>query len=78
VMESINEGCPSISYDLKYGPSEIIENGVNGYLIEPNNIEKFAEAMVSIKKYPLKEVQTKNSLRYECAIKNLENLLADI
>ena len=27
VMESINEGCPVIAYDVKYGPREIIENG---------------------------------------------------
>jgi glycosyltransferase involved in cell wall biosynthesis len=29
VMESIEVGCPVISYDVRYGPSEIIEHGVN-------------------------------------------------
>lgn len=51
VMESINENCPTISYDIKYGPSEIIVDGENGYLIEENNIDAFAEAMVKSNKY---------------------------
>ena len=27
-------GCPVLSYNVRYGPSEIIQNGINGYLIE--------------------------------------------
>ena len=43
IMESIDAGCPVVSYDVKYGPREIIEEGKTGYLVEPNNIEDFAE-----------------------------------
>ena len=32
-------GCPVIAYDVRYGPSEIINHGVNGYLVEPDNIK---------------------------------------
>ena len=34
LMESIEMGCPVLSYNVRYGPSEIIQNGINGYLIE--------------------------------------------
>ena len=27
-------GCPVLSYDVRYGPNEIINHGENGYLIE--------------------------------------------
>nr|WP_238393615.1 glycosyltransferase [Staphylococcus saccharolyticus] len=32
IMESIEMGCPALSYNIPYGPSEIIKNGENGYL----------------------------------------------
>ncbi|MCE4979425.1 glycosyltransferase [Mammaliicoccus sciuri] len=75
VMESINENCPTISYDIKYGPSEIIVDGENGYLIEENNIDAFAEAMVKIKQIPLNNVGNKKELSYESAISNLNELI---
>ncbi|MDQ7131012.1 glycosyltransferase [Mammaliicoccus sciuri] len=78
LMESINEGCPAISYDIKYGPSEIILHGENGYLIEADNIEEFAKAMVRIKEKPLKNVINKKELSYESAIINLDNLIKDV
>src|SRR5699024_12363778 len=34
LMESIEMGCPVISYDTRYGQSEIISNGENGYLVK--------------------------------------------
>ena len=33
-MESIENGVSSLSYNVRHGPSEIIQNGINGYLIE--------------------------------------------
>lgn len=78
LMESINEGCPAISYDIKYGPSEIILHGENGYLIEADNIDEFAKAMVRIKENPLKNVINKKELSYESAIINLDNLIKDV
>src|SRR5699024_3545313 len=48
VMESIEVGCPVIAYDVRYGPSEIINHGTNGYLVEPDNIKAFADCMAKI------------------------------
>ena len=61
VMESIEVGCPVISYDVRYGPSEIIEHGVNGYLVEPDNIQQFAEYMDKIVKHHYKTLQQKQN-----------------
>ncbi|PZX05944.1 glycosyltransferase involved in cell wall biosynthesis [Psychrobacillus insolitus] len=33
ILESMAMGVPVISYDVPYGPSELIDNGKNGYLI---------------------------------------------
>ncbi|MCP8971343.1 glycosyltransferase [Ectobacillus ponti] len=40
ILESLAHGCPVISYDTKYGPADMIQNGHNGYLVEANNIEE--------------------------------------
>ena len=34
-----------ISYDVNYGPREMIENGKNGELVPPGDIRAIAEAM---------------------------------
>lgn len=77
-MESINEGCPVIAYDIRYGPREIIVNGENCYLIEPNNIEQFAEAMISINENPLENVKTKEGITYQAAINNFDSLIKTV
>jgi glycosyltransferase involved in cell wall biosynthesis len=57
LMTSINEcfpmvlleaqaiGLPIISFDCNSGPRDIIENNINGFLIDPYNIHSFASAM---------------------------------
>lgn len=44
LIETASFGIPSVSYDIKYGPSEIIEHGVSGYLTEekPEELAKYA------------------------------------
>lgn len=39
LVESLCCGTPIIAYDCPSGPSDIIINGINGELVEPNNIE---------------------------------------
>ncbi|WP_145523335.1 glycosyltransferase [Virgibacillus sp. SK37] len=59
ILESLVNGCPVIAYNLKYGPSDMIEHGVNGYLVEPNNITELAE---TIKGYIALSNQEKNNM----------------
>lgn len=48
VLESLAHGCPTICYDINYGPSDMIDDGVNGYLIEQDNEEKMAERIIEV------------------------------
>jgi glycosyltransferase involved in cell wall biosynthesis len=45
LTEAMSCGLPCISFDCPYGPSEIIKDGEDGYLVEKNNINMFAEKM---------------------------------
>ncbi len=47
VIESMACGIPSICYNVG-GLSEMLEHGVNGFLIEPSNIKKLYEAILSL------------------------------
>jgi poly(glycerol-phosphate) alpha-glucosyltransferase len=38
LVESMGHGCIPISYDMPYGPAEIITHGVDGFLVEPDDI----------------------------------------
>lgn len=78
IMESIAVGCPVISYDVKYGPREIIENGQNGYLVEPNNISYFAKSMMKIVDEPLNNVKNNERLKHQTAIDNYAELLEQL
>lgn len=41
LIESQNFGLPIVSFDCKCGPKEIINNGLDGYLIEKNDNKNF-------------------------------------
>ncbi len=45
ILESLALGTPVISVDCKSGPNEIIQNNLNGLLIENDNSEALAQAM---------------------------------
>ncbi|KXZ20557.1 glycosyl transferase family 1 [Bacillus nakamurai] len=49
-MEALSNGCPVVTYDYDYGARSLVEDGVNGYVIEQYNIEKLAEAIISLMK----------------------------
>lgn len=52
ILESLMNGTPVVSYDLRYGPSDIITDGVNGFLVSPGSIRGLTDRIVSILKDP--------------------------
>jgi glycosyltransferase involved in cell wall biosynthesis len=44
-MEAMAYGLPTVSFDCKTGPSDIITHGVDGLLIENGNTEKLTKAL---------------------------------
>ena len=47
LLESLSNGLPAISYDIPYGPSELIVNGKNGYLVPRNDEDNLYETVKS-------------------------------
>lgn len=46
LIEAQNYGLPIVSFDCKTGPSDIIKHGVDGVLVEPENIEELANQLL--------------------------------
>lgn len=46
LIEAIGIGIPIVSYDCPIGPSEIVVEDVNGYLVEYNDIEQLADRLI--------------------------------
>lgn len=46
LIEAIGCGIPVVSYDCPIGPAEIVEEGVNGFLVEQDNIVALAKKTV--------------------------------
>ncbi|CAM5206239.1 glycosyltransferase family 4 protein [Oligella ureolytica] len=63
LIEAQSFGLPIVSYDCPHGPSDVITNGVNGFLVEDQNIDKLSEAMLTIiESKELQESMSQNSL----------------
>lgn len=48
LIEAMACGCPSISFDCDTGPRDIIENGVNGCLVQPENTEELRSGLAKL------------------------------
>ncbi|MBO9480326.1 glycosyltransferase [Salinisphaera sp. G21_0] len=48
LMEAMSQKCPLVAFDCNYGPSEIIENGISGWLVNDGSVNDLAEALQEV------------------------------
>ncbi|MBR1579110.1 MAG: CapA family protein [Selenomonadaceae bacterium] len=48
IQESLYQGCPVVALDCTYGPADMIEDGVNGYLVPFADVELMADRIAQI------------------------------
>ncbi|SER18389.1 glycosyltransferase family 4 protein [Pedobacter rhizosphaerae] len=48
LVEAMSLGCAAIAMDCEFGPSEIINNGVNGFLIKCEDVEALTQSMTEL------------------------------
>lgn len=62
LLEAKSWGLPLVSFDIMTGPSDIIRDDVNGYLVKPYDIERMAECIeILINKKELRKQFSENS-----------------
>ena len=48
LVEAMACGCPVISTNCKWGPNEIIESGVNGFLVPVGDVDAMASSLKAL------------------------------
>ena len=62
LAEAMAAGCACISYDCPTGPSELIDHGVNGFLVEPGDEAEYARLLQRLMDEPeLREEFSRNA-----------------
>lgn len=73
LIESMAAGCIPISYDIAYGPRDIITHGVNGFIVPHNDIDALAAQISAFVSLPdedreqLRRAAAKRALDYGSA-----------
>ena len=57
LLESMASGCIPIAYDIDYGPSDIITDGENGFLVPSGDVSALADRIERIYSMPEKEIR---------------------
>ncbi|KRN32752.1 glycosyltransferase [Lactobacillus selangorensis] len=52
IMEAISHGLISFSYDVNYGPNEIVQDGVNGNVVPYEDYQEMARDIIKVLKNP--------------------------
>lgn len=50
ISESLACGTPVVSYNTKYGPNEVVRNGVDGIITKKYDIDATAKAVIELLK----------------------------
>jgi poly(glycerol-phosphate) alpha-glucosyltransferase len=48
LLESMARGCPPIAFDLRYGPRDVITDGVDGFVVPQGDVDAMAERIVQL------------------------------
>lgn len=78
LIDSISHGTPVVSFDCPTGPEEIIEDGLNGYLVPRDDVDQMAQMVARLIVAPLsRDLVERTSARFslERAVERYEGLL---
>lgn len=64
LIEAMSLGCACVAFDCEFGPSEIVQNEVNGLLIANQNITMLSRGILKILKDPVYQHKLKNQARH--------------
>jgi poly(glycerol-phosphate) alpha-glucosyltransferase len=71
LLEAMGRGCIPIAYDIEYGPADVIEHGVNGFLVPAGQVWALAGTiarvarMTSAERVALREAARATAARFD-------------
>jgi poly(glycerol-phosphate) alpha-glucosyltransferase len=76
-LESMSHGCPVVSYDIKYGPREQIDDGVNGFLVPAGDKTGAADRLTQMLSSPQLVARMSEAARQRAAEHGKDRFVAD-
>ena len=70
LLEAMAAGCIPIAYDIKYGTSDIITDGVNGFLVPSGDVEALSEKIVEFARLSEHQVRKMRKAATERALQH--------
>ena len=52
LLEALQAGLPCVTFDCPFGPSDVVSDGVNGYLVPDGDVRLFAEKLSTLMDSP--------------------------
>lgn len=68
ILESYAYSCPVVTFDVNYGPHELVQDGLTGYKVPFGSIDELAVAIISV----LDRSETSDQLRRNCYLKSMD------
>ena len=65
LLESMAAGCIPISYDIRYGPDELLVDGETGFLVPPGDVAALADTIERFLSLPARRVRSLRSAARE-------------
>ena len=66
LSEAMAAGCACVSFDIVTGPREIIVDGLDGMIVEDQNVEALSEGLGTL--------MSNEDMRYEYGLHSIENI----
>ena len=76
IIEAMSVGLPVIAFDCEYGPSEIISNGSDGFLIKNGNVELLADKMNYLIENEKERIKIGMNARIKSQRYNMDNIMS--
>lgn len=76
-LEAMSHGCPVVAFDIRYGPREQINEGVDGYLVDSGDLHQLAARTVEICQSPEKLAHMGRSALTQAAAHGHQRFLND-
>lgn len=74
ILEAQGHGCPVISYDINYGPAEIVDDQLSGELLEPDDQESLYHSLRRLIVNPVREAKYSQNAQKAAAKFSLERI----
>lgn len=74
LTEAMACGVPCVSFDCNYGPSDIIQHGIDGLIVENKNLNQLAEAIIELIEDQIKRTEMGSKAKQNVSRYNIENI----